>query len=290
VYILGLKKGEQCQVKPYNGFYCHKHRKYDKTEFNAEAEIKRQYDKKVDYYHDQKLYKRLYGRTIEKVNPNYPKPCLLFTGSIRSGGYGQISVLNKDVATHILSYAIDHNIFVEDIPKINENGEKLEVCHGQGCDGACIEPSHLKLDTKSINNYEDKIRDNTLMRGNKSHCHKITEDLAKQIKDSKGEGTIKDRSERFHTSTRIVADIDCEKAWNFIPDKNGTAKQNAIDALGHHRSRKLTVEQVKEIKILLREGKMTNREIAPLYSISEITISNIKTGRKWSHVTIEDTS
>lgn len=172
VYIKGLKKGEQCQIKSCHGIYCHKHKKYDKNEYNEEAEKAREHNKKVEYYHSQKLHERLYGRTIEKPNENYPKPCLLFTGSIR-GEYGQISVLNKPVATHILSYAILHNIFVEDIPRINEHGKRLEVCHGHGCDMLCIEPTHLELKTNTVNNYEDKIRDGTLTRGEKNGFSKI---------------------------------------------------------------------------------------------------------------------
>ena len=51
------------------------------------------------------------------------------------------------------------------------------------------------LKTKSENNFEDKIRDNTINRGEKSNNNIISEDLAIKIKLSKGEGTQKERIE-----------------------------------------------------------------------------------------------
>ena len=50
-------------------------------------------DKKVDYYKSEKIYNRLYGKTIEKENENYEKPCLEFTG-----------YKNKNVCTSFYSF------------------------------------------------------------------------------------------------------------------------------------------------------------------------------------------
>lgn len=45
--------------------------------------------------------------------------------------------------------------------------------------------------------------------------------------------------------------------------------------------RKLTEEQVKEIKVHIKQGKLLVKEIAKLYNVQPATISNIKNGRTW---------
>ena len=52
-----------------------------------------------------------------------------------------------------------------------------------------------------------------------------------------------------------------------------------------HRSwSKLTVEQVREIKVLLQERKLSIKEIAELYDVSKWTIRDIKRGNSWRDV------
>jgi DNA-binding XRE family transcriptional regulator len=404
ILLSGENSGKQCKRKPQKGLYCYQHKKYyeNNGEYDTPEEINKIYEqkRKLEYYKNQSIHKRLYGQTIEKVNDNYTKPCLQFIGVIDSGGYGRIYVFEKQVFAHVLSYALAHNIFIEDIPKKNEDGELLEVCHGIGCNKSCVEPTHLSLKTKSMNNYEDKLRDGKLQRGAKQYHSKITEDQAKQIKNSKNTGSQLDRANKFGVSGCIVADIDSGKSWAHIPDKNGdvvdtsetrrkirerrknhhmveftqndwnealkrlrersidfekndpkihtpchlfqglldkdgygrltfkglryfahvlaceakqskkrgdktqivrhlcdipqccnpdhlefgTYRQNAIDAINNNKNCKLNVNKVTEIKSLLKLDKMTHEEIAQLYHVSRVTISNINTGRRWSHV------
>ncbi len=47
---------------------------------------------------------------------------------------------------------------------------------------------------------------------------------------------------------------------------------------------KLTEAQVIHIKQLLADGKLTQKAIASHFNVSRETISNIKNGRRWSHV------
>lgn len=49
---------------------------------------------------------------------------------------------------------------------------------------------------------------------------------------------------------------------------------------------KLTVEDVKNIKTMLKEGKLKQNEIASMYNITESNISCINTGKTWSDVKI----
>ena len=50
--------------------------------------------------------------------------------------------------------------------------------------------------------------------------------------------------------------------------------------------RVLNEEKVIEIKMLLAEGKMKNKEIAIIYGVTDSVISKIKTGLRWSSVAI----
>ena len=121
-----------------------------------------------------------------------------------------------------------NNIFVEDIPSVNESGEKLVVCHGNSCNRNCIEPTHLCLKTLVENLYDDKIRDNTIRRGENGTNSKITEEQAILIKNSKDSGkTQKERSIEANVSINIVQSIDNNCSWTHIPDKNGDLFDNS---------------------------------------------------------------
>jgi group I intron endonuclease len=51
---------------------------------------------------------------------------------------------------------------------------------------------------------------------------------------------------------------------------------------------KLTVDKVKEIKIMLTANKVKMKEIAQLFLVSFITISNINRGKTWSWVKVDN--
>ena len=50
--------------------------------------------------------------------------------------------------------------------------------------------------------------------------------------------------------------------------------------------RKLTPEQVVEIKRLLAAGNLTHKEIATKFSVARSTITEIKSGRRWKHLNV----
>jgi len=52
----------------------------------------------------------------------------------------------------------------------------------------------------------------------------------------------------------------------------------------NHPNHKLTEEQVIQIKLLLKEGILTQQEIADMFGVSRLTISNIKNKRNWNHI------
>ena len=51
-----------------------------------------------------------------------------------------------------------------------------------------------------------------------------------------------------------------------------------------HGSSKLSTDEVKEIKLHLKNGGITQAKLAEMYGISDSGISEINTGKRWSHV------
>lgn len=72
----------------------------------------------------------------------------------------------------------------------------------------------------------------------------------------------------------------CEPSHLFLGDNS----QNIKDKMSRDRSgKKLTSKEVLEIKDLLRE-RVSQYHIADQYSINQSTVSNINTGKYWSHI------
>ena len=62
-----------------------------------------------------------------------------------------------------------------------------------------------------------------------------------------------------------------------------TAMANAIDTVkdGNHNSQKLSLADVRRIRVLLQKG-FEQKKIAGMFSVSTYTISNIKLGKTWA--------
>lgn len=75
---------------------------------------------------------------------------------------------------------------------------------------------------------------------------------------------------------------------NFGKDMSG--KNNpmfGIKKFGEKSSNhKLVSQDVIQIKFLLKEGKLTQQEIADIFEIKQVTISDIKRGKNWSHIEV----
>jgi hypothetical protein len=171
---------------------------------------------------NEKLIERLYKNCTKVYNKNYSKPCLEVINVNKNSEYGRININGKLQMKHRVSYAISKNINIDDILKNDESGNFFDVCHGEGCSKRCIEPTHLELKTRSENNHNDKIRDGTLLRGEKNPGAKINEEIALKIKHSKGEGTQQDRAIKFGVSNRNIRSIDNGETWAHLPNIDGT--------------------------------------------------------------------
>jgi hypothetical protein len=221
---------------------------------------------KIEYY--KTLKERLYKNAINVENKNYETPCLVFK-SVNNNINITIDKKVIVISKHVASYIIYKNIFIENLLRINENLEVLEICHGHGCSKNCIEPTHLSLKTKYENNYEDKIRDVTINRGENNYNSKITESIALQIKQSKGNGkTLKERSEYFGVNKTLIKSIDSNHSWFYLPDKDGnvcnkTSRNTMKDkeTYKNNKNREFTNEEWDEALKKLRNKSIDSEEI-----------------------------
>ena len=79
--------------------------------------------------------------------------------------------------------------------------------------------------------------------------------------------------------------------WNSFQQNHGCficGRELVSEKLrGENRpNHKLTEEQVIQIKLLLKEGKISQRKIAKMFGVSQMTISHIKTGKNWSYIKV----
>ena len=77
----------------------------------------------------------------------------------------------------------------------------------------CVAPDHLEIGTRE-QNAQDTIRDGTRLCGETHPRATITKEIATQIRESKGQGTQKERAVRFGVSAKVVRGIDQGNTWN----------------------------------------------------------------------------
>jgi hypothetical protein len=81
----------------------------------------------------------------------------------------------------------------------------------------CIRNECLELGSAQ-DNANDRKRDNTNQKGEQHYCSKITQEIASQIKQTKGIGTMQQRSEFFKVSIGIIRNIDSGVSWTHLED------------------------------------------------------------------------
>ena len=185
-------------------------------------------------------------------------------------GYGVFRVNRIAYRAHRVAYSLKYNDIVD----------HLLVCHK--CDNPpCCNPNHLFLGTAS---------DNTKDMQNKKRCkYKYTDEQIKQVHNLRAEGmTYKEISLILMINKQIVRIIINDNYRGYIKPEVEYDKDKIVH---YNRSRaaaqKLTRDKVKEIKILLLENKISQRQIAKKFNVCPALICNIKKGKTWASVTID---
>lgn len=108
-------------------------------------------------------------------------------------------------------------------------------------------------------------------------CRKLTEEDVKEIKNllKKGQLSQKKISEKYGVSKTHISQIKRGIMWDNVGEDVSDINCNA---------KVLNEEKVREIKILLKENKSSQKEIAEMYGVQQVTISKIKLGKTWRHV------
>ena len=132
----------------------------------------------------------------------------LYNGYLDPSGYGTASYHGKQELSHRLSFAVFHNH-----GKLPDDLLVRHKCRYKNC----CNPRCLETGT-AADNMLDKKRDGTLQFGEK-HCNaSITEEKARKIKFSRGNGSKSERAARFNTSISVVSHIDRGATWKHLID------------------------------------------------------------------------
>lgn len=133
---------------------------------------------------------------------------------------------------------------------------------------------------------EEEIR---LMNAERKRNKVLIEEDAVKIVSLLMDGvlTLEEIGEKFDISESVISNICRGVSWkDIISDKDlkiikrvRGIKDKYIDTY-----EKITEEMVKEIKILLLEGQLMQKEIAKMFNIRENNVSYIKNGKEWSHL------
>ena len=161
----------------------------------------------VSKEYKQAAYDRLLEHSVKSMD-GYGQEHWLWTRSISNEGYGQHMDYNRRTyAPHQVALMWKYDLAVW--PK------GMQTRHGYKCPRNCVNPHHLEIGTVE-DQAKDRERDGTILRGSRHYNAKINEQTAKEIKQSKGSGTIKERASRFGISAGTVWGIDNGRGWNHV--------------------------------------------------------------------------
>lgn len=99
---------------------------------------------------------------------------------------------------------------------------------------------------------------------------------------------IQDIANDFNVNHNTIKDIKWAKTWiNILPELNermSEVKDELLRRGENNGSSKLNEKQIREIKVLLSEGKMTMIDIGRRFDVSRTLIGHIKRGKLWSYI------
>lgn len=165
---------------------------------------------------------------------------------------------------------------------------KDHVLHKDCCKGndKCVNINHLRLGS-NLDNIDDRVRlsRSSTARGSANGKAKLNEEIAYQIKKDLAEGKMKQNAiaRKFGIDHTQVSSIKRGVVWAHVIYDGEINPQIENKGSNCHNS-KLTEEQVIEIKTLLKEGKVSQAQLAKTYGVSGAVIFNIKNGLSWAHI------
>lgn len=141
--------------------------------------------------------------------PNEKDKCWIWFDNKTKAGYGVLSVCKNKQQTNYLAHRISYMIF----NNLKEyQGFILHKCNNR----LCINPEHL-YDGTQKQNALDKIKDNTMLRGEAIWAHKLTEEQVLEIRFNSECGYSQRRLAKIYKiSRRSIQHIINNKTWKHI--------------------------------------------------------------------------
>jgi hypothetical protein len=190
---------------------------------------------------------RLPASFWSKVEIDNARGCWTWTGYRTTRGYGRIA----GKPTHQVAY----------VAAFGKHEDGLELDHL--CEQkSCCNPAHLEAVTHAVNVARGGLgRANSLRHINRVAC-------------------VRGHDYATHGTRTANGRRRCVACANLLGNERAKAKRRAA---GHmSRKRKITLATAREIHERLKRGEGPSA-ISRIYNVSAATISNIKSGKTWSH-------
>lgn len=169
----------------------------------SEDKVKQKLEQKMA-----RLRTHIVGSVDKLQDAAFSSPHWLWKGMLTPTGYAPSLVFQKKhMAAHRVSWIV-HNKSMDILDNNLLVRHKCTYKH-------CVQPDHLETGSYADNG-KDRIRDGTSGKGTQNAAAKISEEVAKQIKASKGTGTQVERSKKFNVPLSTVKNIDSGSCWTHI--------------------------------------------------------------------------
>lgn len=208
-------------------------------------------------------------RFFSKVDKGGDGGCWNWTAALNNKGYG-VFAWNRERLAHRAAYVL----LVGDIPA----GMVLR----HGCDNPrCVNPAHLEAGTQ-LENMKDAVHRGRTCRGDE-HATKLNETKVREILVSTDPAPV--LSKRYGVSVDYISMIQRGVRWAHVkvdnlPLRIQQRREFGRRGEGHHT----TTLTATDVLAILTDNR-TNQALADAYGTSTTTVSNIKNGKTWQHVT-----
>lgn len=190
-------------------------------------------------------------RFWEKVDKKSDDECWGWLGPLFPKGYGRTS---NSSGAHRLSYTLSYG----EIP------EGMLVCHH--CDNPpCVNPKHLFLGTPKDNSDDKVLKE----RHSKKFSFAEIEEIISQY--NTGEYSESEIAKKYGVRSQIINNIVNKKNYNYL---NFTINKTT-------HKKKLTKEDVLNIRSEYDKGKTTHQELANKYGVGRRQIGRIVLKQRW---------